>query len=149
MKELFVLAWHSYAEVEDLLDAAVVGVYETLQQAQEAMKEEIEDSASYYDNEDVEVIIQDTEATMLTKNNYYIKYYINLVPFKDKLVDYDLQSEGKFKISVNDGFCEHSYKLSIPCKDSLSISDVIKGICKHFGIKVPESTLRWSIHKKL
>lgn len=101
MKELLVLAWHSYAEVEDLLDGAVVGVYETLQQAQEAMKEEIEDSASYYDNEDVEVNIEDKEATLTTKNNYFIKYYINLVPFKDKLVDYDLQSEGKFKISVN------------------------------------------------
>lgn len=76
MKELLVLAWHSYAEVEGELEGAVIGVYETLQQAQETMKEEIEDSASYYDNEDVEVIIQDAEATMLTKNNYYIKYYI-------------------------------------------------------------------------
>lgn len=76
MKELFVLAWHSYAEVEDLLEGAVVGVYETLQQAQEAMTEEIEDSASYYDNEDIEVIIEDTEATVLTTNNYFIKYYI-------------------------------------------------------------------------
>ena len=76
MKELFVLAWHSYAEVEDLLDGAVVAVYETLQQAQEAMTEEIEDSASYYDNEDVEVVIRDTEATVLTTNNYFIKYYI-------------------------------------------------------------------------
>lgn len=149
MKELFVLAWHSHAEVEDELEGAVVGVYETLQQAQKAMKEEIEDSASYYDGEDVKVVIWDTEAAMITPHNYFIKYYISLVPFKDELVDYDLQSEGKFKISVNDGFCEHSYKLSIPCKDSLSISDVIKGICKHFGIKVPESTLRWSIHKKL
>lgn len=76
MKELFVLAWHSYAEVETELEGAVIGVYETLQQAQEAMKEEIEDSASYYDNEDIEVIIQDTEATVLTANNYFIKYYI-------------------------------------------------------------------------
>ena len=76
MKELFVLAWHSYAEVEDELEGAVVGVYETLQQAQEAMKEEIEDSASYYDGEDVKVAIRDTKATMLTTNNYFIKYYI-------------------------------------------------------------------------
>ena len=76
MKELFVLAWHSYAEVEGELEGAVVGVYETLQQAQEAMTEEIEDSASYYDNEDIEVIIEDTEATVLTTNNYFIKYYI-------------------------------------------------------------------------
>ena len=76
MKELLVLAWHSYAEVEDLLDGAVVGVYETLQQAQEAMTENVEETASYYDNEDVEVVIQDREATMLTTNSYFIKYYI-------------------------------------------------------------------------
>lgn len=76
MKELFVLAWHSYAGVEDELEGAVVGVYETLQQAQEAMTENIEETASYYDNEDIEVIIEDTEATVLTTNNYFIKYYI-------------------------------------------------------------------------
>lgn len=76
MKELFVLAWHSYAEVEDELDGAVVGVYETLQQAQEAMTENVEETASYYDSEDIEVIIEDTEATMRTTHNYFIKYYI-------------------------------------------------------------------------
>lgn len=77
MRELFVLAWHSYAEIEDELEGAVVGVYETLQQAQEAMKEEIEDSASYYDSEDIEVIIEDTEATLATTANYFIRYYID------------------------------------------------------------------------
>ena len=77
MKELFVLVWHSYAEIEDELDGAVIGIYETLQQAQKAMKEEIEESASYYDNEDVEVTLEDIEATMLTTNSYFIKYYIN------------------------------------------------------------------------
>lgn len=76
MKELFVLAWHSYAEVEDELEGAVIGVYETLQQAQEAMIENVEETASYYDSEDTKVIIEDTEATMLTTNNYFIKYYI-------------------------------------------------------------------------
>ena len=76
MKELFVLAWHSYAEIETELEGAVVGVYETLQQAQEAMTENVEETASYYDNEDIEVIIEDTEATVLTTNNYFIKYYI-------------------------------------------------------------------------
>lgn len=76
MKELFVLAWHSYAEIEDELEGAVVGVYETLQQAQEAMKENVEETASYYDSEDIEVIIEDTEATMRTTHNYFIKYYI-------------------------------------------------------------------------
>ena len=77
MKELFVLAWQSYAEIEQELDGAVVGVYETLQQAQEAMKEEIEDSASYYDSEDIEVSTEDTEATLTTINNYFIRYYID------------------------------------------------------------------------
>lgn len=76
MKELFVLAWHSYAEIEDELEGAVVGVYETLQQAQEAMTENVEETASYYDSEDIEVIIEDTEATMRTTHNYFIKYYI-------------------------------------------------------------------------
>ena len=76
MKELFVLAWHSYAEIEDELDGAVVGVYETLQQAQEVMTKNVEETASYYDSEDIEVIIEDTEATMRTTNNYFIKYYI-------------------------------------------------------------------------
>ena len=77
MKELFVLAWHSYAEVEDELDGAVVGVYETLQQAQEVMTENVEETASYYDSEDIEVIIEDTEATLTTINNYFIRYYID------------------------------------------------------------------------
>ena len=76
MKELFVLAWYSYAEVEDELEGAVVGVYGTLQQAQEAMTENVEETASYYDEEDVKVAIRGTEATMLTTNNYFIKYYI-------------------------------------------------------------------------
>lgn len=76
MKELFVLAWHSYAEIEDELEGAVVGVYETLQQAQEAMTENVEETASYYDSEDIEVIIEDIEATMRTTHNYFIKYYI-------------------------------------------------------------------------
>ena len=46
MKELFVLAWHSHAEVEAELEGAVVGVYETLQQAQEAMTENVEETVS-------------------------------------------------------------------------------------------------------
>ena len=77
MKELFVLAWHSYAEVEDELEGAVVGVYGTLQQAQEVMTENVEETASYYDSEDIEVIIEDTEATLTTINNYFIRYYID------------------------------------------------------------------------
>lgn len=77
MKELFVLAWHSYAEIEQELDGAVVGVYETLQQAQQAMRDNVEESASYCDGENNSVSIEDTEATLTTINNYFIRYYID------------------------------------------------------------------------
>lgn len=77
MKELFVLAWHSYAEIEDVSEGGVIGIYTTLEEAQQAMKDNVEESASYYDDEDTSVSIGDTEATLTTINNYFIKYYID------------------------------------------------------------------------
>ena len=77
MKELFVLAWHSYAEVEDELDGAIVNVFNTLEEAQQAMKDNVEESASYCDDENTSVSIEDTEATLTTINNYFIRYYID------------------------------------------------------------------------
>lgn len=76
MKELFVLAWHSYDELSTDLDGAVVGVYETLQQAQEAMTENAEETASFYENGDYSLDIEDTSAAFSTPNGYLIKYYI-------------------------------------------------------------------------
>ena len=77
MKELFVLAWHSYAEVEDELEGAIVNVFNTLKEAQQAMKDNVEESASYCDDENTSVSIEDTEATLTTINNYFIRYYID------------------------------------------------------------------------
>ena len=77
MKELFVLAWHPYAEVEDELDGAIVNVFNTLEEAQQAMKDNVEESASYCDDENTSVSIEDTEATLTTINNYFIRYYID------------------------------------------------------------------------
>ena len=77
MKELFVLAWHSYAEVEDELDGAIVNIFNTLEEAQQAMKDNVEESASYCDDENTSVSIEDTEATLTTINNYFIRYYID------------------------------------------------------------------------
>ena len=77
MKELFVLAWHSYAEVEDELEGAIVNVFNTLEEAQQAMKDNVEESASYCDDENTSVSIEDTEATLTTINNYFIRYYID------------------------------------------------------------------------
>jgi len=77
MKELFVLAWHSYAEIEDELDGAIVNIFNTLEEAQQAMKDNVEESASYCDDENTSVSIEDTEATLTTINNYFIRYYID------------------------------------------------------------------------
>ena len=77
MKELFVLAWHSYAEVEDELEGAIVNIFNTLEEAQQAMKDNVEESASYCDDENTSVSIEDTEATLTTINNYFIRYYID------------------------------------------------------------------------
>ena len=77
MKELFVLAWHSYAEVEDELDGAIVNIFNTLEEAQQAMKDNVEEYASYCDDENTSVSIEDTEATLTTINNYFIRYYID------------------------------------------------------------------------
>ena len=77
MKELFALAWHSYAEIEDVLEGGVIGTYTTLEKAQQAMKDNVEESASYCDDENTSVSIEDTEATLITIYNYFIRYYID------------------------------------------------------------------------
>lgn len=79
MKELFVLAWHSYAEVETELDGAVVGVYESLVEAQFNMEEQIKDTISYYENEEYHSDIQELNSIFATPNGYLINYYITKV----------------------------------------------------------------------
>lgn len=76
MKELFVLAWHSYDELSTDLDGAVVGVYESLAEAQFSMKEQIEDTISYYENEEYHSDIQERNSLFASPNGYLINYYI-------------------------------------------------------------------------
>lgn len=78
MKKLFVLAWHSYAEIEDELDGAIVNVFNTLEEAQKEMKEQVEETDSFYgDSESTKVVIDDLQATFQTDSNYFIRYYID------------------------------------------------------------------------
>lgn len=46
-----------------------------------------------------------------------------------------------FAISINDNFCEHTFKLKLG--DHLSIHRIMKKICKKFKVKMPESELQW------
>lgn len=46
-----------------------------------------------------------------------------------------------FAISINDNFCEHTFKLKLG--DDLSIYRIMKKICKKFKVKMPESELQW------
>lgn len=73
---MFILAWHSYAEIEDDVDGSVEGVYETLEEARLAMMEEVDDTKSYYEDDFFEISLNDNYVELLGQNGYYIKYYI-------------------------------------------------------------------------
>ncbi|MCB1712899.1 MAG: hypothetical protein KDH96_10590 [Candidatus Riesia sp.] len=112
MKELFVLAWHSYAEVEDELDGAIVNVFNTLEEAQKEMKEQVEETDSFYENsESTKVVIEDLQATFQTDSNYFIKYYIQEVTLPEA-------KETKYKEAL-----EKISKLGSVCSDF--------ELCKH------------------
>jgi len=55
----------------------------------------------------------------------------------------DVAETGVFAISINDGYCEHTYK--IKPDGELSIHKLMKKICKKLKVDMPDSTLRWSI----
>ena len=46
-----------------------------------------------------------------------------------------------FAISINDSFCEHTFKLRL--SDDLSIHKIMEKICKKFKVAMPDSKLRW------
>lgn len=112
MKELFVLAWHSYAEIEQELDGAIVTVFNTLEEAQKEMKEQVEETDSFYgDSESTKVVIEDLQATFQTESNYFIKYYIQEITLSES-------KETKYKEAL-----EQISKLGSVCDDF--------ELCKH------------------
>lgn len=56
----------------------------------------------------------------------------------------DVVETGVYAISINDGYCEHTYKIKLD-DDELSIHKLMKKICKKLKVDMPDSTLRWSI----
>ncbi len=74
----YVLAWYSYDEIFTELDGNVVGVYESLSQAQSNMQEQIEDSLSYVES-DYSITTTDNKITLKTDNNYLIEYIIKCI----------------------------------------------------------------------
>ena len=53
----------------------------------------------------------------------------------------DVAETGVFAISINDGYCEHTYTIKL--KDELSIHKLMKKICKKLKVGMPDSKLRW------
>ena len=53
----------------------------------------------------------------------------------------DVAETGVFAISINDGYCEHTYTIKL--KDELSIHKLMKKICKKLKVDMPDSKLRW------
>jgi hypothetical protein len=76
MKELFVLAWHSYDQISTISEGDVVGVFESLAEAQYAMNDNIEETVGFYENEDYTLQKFDKSITFSTLNGYTITYHI-------------------------------------------------------------------------
>ena len=74
----YVLAWYSYNEISTELDGNVVGVYESLAQAQSNMQEQIEDSLSYAESDYI-ITTTDSKTTLKTNNGYLIEYIIKCI----------------------------------------------------------------------
>ena len=55
--------------------------------------------------------------------------------------EWDVAETGVFAISINDGYCEHTYTIKL--KDELSIHKLMKKICKKLKVDMPDSKLRW------
>ena len=53
----------------------------------------------------------------------------------------DVAETGVFAISINVGYCEHTYTIKL--KDELSIHKLMKKICKKLKVDMPDSKLRW------
>ena len=53
----------------------------------------------------------------------------------------DVVETGVYDISINDGYCEHTYRIKL--SDELSIHQIMKKVCKKLKVALPDSKLRW------
>ena len=52
----------------------------------------------------------------------------------------DVEETGVYDISINDGYCEHTYRIKL--SDELSIHQIMKKVCKKLKVALPDSKLR-------
>jgi hypothetical protein len=52
----------------------------------------------------------------------------------------DAAEKDNFAVSISDGYCEWTYKLTL--SDKLSIAKIAEKLCDAFGVEVPEPTFR-------
>ena len=76
----YVLAWHSYDMNSTELDGNVIGVYESLAEAQHEMNENIEETEGLYEGTEYTVEKHDVSMKFTTPYGYAITYYITELP---------------------------------------------------------------------
>ena len=80
MKELYVLAWHSYDMNSTELDGNIIGVYESLAEAQHEMNESIEETEGLCEGTAYTIEKHDIYMKFTTPYGYAITYYVSINP---------------------------------------------------------------------
>lgn len=80
MMSNYVLAWHSYDMNSTELEGNVIGVYESLAEAQYEMNENIEETEGLYGEEDYVATKHDMSMSLTTPYGYAITYYVAINP---------------------------------------------------------------------
>lgn len=76
----YVLAWHSYDMNTTELEGNVIGVYESLAEAQHEMNGNIEETEDLYGEEDYVATRHDMSMSLTTPYGYAITYYVAINP---------------------------------------------------------------------
>ena len=76
----YILAWHSYDMNSTELDGNVIGVYESLAEAQHEMNENIEETEGLYEGEEYTLEKHDVSMKFTTPYGYAITYYVAINP---------------------------------------------------------------------
>ena len=76
----YILAWHSYDMNSTELEGNVIGVYESLAEAQHEMIENFEEAEGLYGEEDYVATRHDMSMSRTTSYGYAITYYIAINP---------------------------------------------------------------------
>lgn len=76
----YVLAWHSYDMNSTELDGNIIGVYETLAEAQHEMLENFEETIGFYEHGDYTTEKHDVSMKFTTPYGYAITYYVSINP---------------------------------------------------------------------